>query len=134
MLVNLAIAESTNPSLLQLAISLFSCIYFLNDKMKNLLRASSTGYTKFISLIMPSKACWLTLLFLQVWSSCWWLDHWFTAGPVDSNISYPSYMVARASDVTCCICFHVPGMHIPKMKRFHLVTISCRIDAKFCDG
>lgn len=28
----------------QLAISLFSCIYFLNEKMKNLLRASTTGF------------------------------------------------------------------------------------------
>ena len=32
----------------QLAISLFSCIYFLNEKMKNLLRASTTGYWNFL--------------------------------------------------------------------------------------
>ncbi|GJN24367.1 hypothetical protein PR202_gb12104 [Eleusine coracana subsp. coracana] len=35
--------SAENGPAFQLAISLFSCIYFLNDKMKNLLRASTTG-------------------------------------------------------------------------------------------
>lgn len=36
--------SAENGPAFQLAISLFSCIYFLNDKMKNLLRASTTGF------------------------------------------------------------------------------------------
>jgi hypothetical protein len=52
MLVIFGVTNSTNAFLLQLAISLFSCIYFLNDKMKNLLRASTTGYGKFIPFVM----------------------------------------------------------------------------------
>lgn len=40
----LVISELIKGLHVQLAISLFSCIYFLNDKMKNLLRASTTGY------------------------------------------------------------------------------------------
>ncbi|GJN03488.1 hypothetical protein PR202_ga20941 [Eleusine coracana subsp. coracana] len=35
--------------LLQLALSLISCVYFLNDKMKNLVRASTTGLGVFVS-------------------------------------------------------------------------------------
>jgi len=40
----LSFTELVNGFHVQLAISLFSCIYFLNDKMKNLLRASTTGF------------------------------------------------------------------------------------------
>ncbi|PWZ15174.1 Protein CHAPERONE-LIKE PROTEIN OF POR1, chloroplastic [Zea mays] len=36
--------SAENGPAFQLAISLFSCIYFLNEKMKNLLRASTTGF------------------------------------------------------------------------------------------
>uniref|UniRef100_A0A453KR13 J domain-containing protein n=1 Tax=Aegilops tauschii subsp. strangulata TaxID=200361 RepID=A0A453KR13_AEGTS len=65
--------SAENGPAFQLAISLFSCIYFLNDKMKNLLRASTTGL---------------------VWSTCWWLDCWFYVGPSYPNIYHPTYMVA----------------------------------------
>ncbi|KAK3123404.1 hypothetical protein QOZ80_8AG0630110 [Eleusine coracana subsp. coracana] len=41
-------AETTGPTF-QLALSLISCVYFLNDKMKNLVRASTTGLGVFVS-------------------------------------------------------------------------------------
>ncbi|XP_047047583.1 protein CHAPERONE-LIKE PROTEIN OF POR1, chloroplastic-like [Lolium rigidum] len=41
-------SAGTGPTF-QLALSLVSCIYFLNDKMKNLVRASATGLGVFVS-------------------------------------------------------------------------------------
>ncbi|CAL5006382.1 unnamed protein product [Urochloa decumbens] len=51
-------SAETGPAF-QLALSLVSCIYFLNDKMKNLVRASATGLGVFVggwilgSLLVP---------------------------------------------------------------------------------
>ncbi|KAL6661470.1 hypothetical protein ACP70R_000854 [Stipagrostis hirtigluma subsp. patula] len=45
---SIATSAETGPTF-QLALSLISCIYFLNDKMKNLARASTTGFGVFVS-------------------------------------------------------------------------------------
>jgi len=39
---SIATSAESGPAF-QLALSLVSCIYFLNDKLKNLVRASTTG-------------------------------------------------------------------------------------------
>ncbi|RCV31052.1 hypothetical protein SEVIR_6G151200v4 [Setaria viridis] len=55
---SIATSAETGPAF-QLAMSLVSCIYFLNDKMKNLVRASATGLGVFVggwilgSLLVP---------------------------------------------------------------------------------
>ncbi|KAJ1268423.1 hypothetical protein BS78_07G133700 [Paspalum vaginatum] len=55
---SIATSAETGPTF-QLALSLVSCIYFLNDKMKNLVRASATGLGVFVggwilgSLLVP---------------------------------------------------------------------------------
>ncbi|TVU06012.1 hypothetical protein EJB05_49199 [Eragrostis curvula] len=45
---SIATSAETGPTF-QLALSLVSCIYFLNDRMKNLVRASTTGFGVFVS-------------------------------------------------------------------------------------
>lgn len=55
---SIATSAETGPAF-QLAMSLASCIYFLNEKMKNLVRASTTGFGIFVggwilgSLLVP---------------------------------------------------------------------------------
>ncbi|CAO2201741.1 unnamed protein product [Urochloa humidicola] len=55
---SIATSAESGPAF-QLALSLVSCIYFLNDKMKNLVRASATGLGVFVggwilgSLLVP---------------------------------------------------------------------------------
>ncbi|RLN04192.1 protein CHAPERONE-LIKE PROTEIN OF POR1, chloroplastic-like [Panicum miliaceum] len=56
---SIATSAESGPAF-QLALSLVSCIYFLNDKMKNLVRASTTGLGIFVggwilgSLLVPA--------------------------------------------------------------------------------
>ena len=66
---SIATSAETGPTF-QLALALVSCIYFLNDKMKNLGRASATGLGLFASgwivgsLVVPVI---LTFILLRTW-------------------------------------------------------------------
>ena len=85
---SIATSAETGPTF-QLALVLVSCIYFLNDKMKE-----------------P----WQGVCY-RAWTLCEWLDSRFAGSPSDPDIYFAAYLVSGAPYFASRLCIFILGLH-----------------------
>lgn len=119
---------------MQVALSLGACIYFLNEKMNSVRRASITGWAnksfkRFNILFFFFFSCQIIIypffqfllihflfLTLQICSSCARVGWWFSPGSYNPIIFITPNVDTGTSNITGSICIFVPSLYFPQVE------------------